>query len=125
MANDVIWAVKKILGFGETVEVTMEDFTVDSGHFHLSGSGASGFTCASHKFNKDGQTIKTDLSDCLPNNVIVEGIQYCSDQDTLEVKVNDKNIPFGLGRLTVEAKKCGVWRAVASHQQQLFWQWFP
>jgi len=100
---------KTIFGVGETVEITLEDFADPTGHFHLSGSGVSGFTCGSHLLTKSGQTISTDLSDCLPNNVVVESIKYCSDQDTLEVKVNDKNIPWGAGRLTVEAKNvaCG------------------
>lgn len=94
----------KIFGVGETVAVTIDDFNVQTGHLHLSGSGATGFTCSSHEFKKSGQDVSTDLSDCLPNGVVVEGVKYCSDQDTIEVMVNDKNIPFNLGKLTVEAK---------------------
>merc|ERR1711939_175249 len=96
---------KTVFGEGESVSITLTDFDEGSstGHFHLSGSGVSGFSCSSHEFKKSGQSISTDLSDCLPNNVVIESLTYCSDQDQLEVKVNDKNIPFGLGKLTVYA----------------------
>jgi len=94
---------KTVFGEGESVSVTISDFdaSASTGHFHLSGSGVSGFTCDSHEFTKDGQSISTDLSDCLPHNVEITSLTYCSDQDTLEVAVNDKNIPWGLGKLTV------------------------
>lgn len=94
---------KSIFGQGETVAVTITDFdeATSTGHFRLSGSGVSGFTCSSHEFTKNGQTISADLSDCLPNNVVIESLTYCSDQDTLQVSVNDKNIPWGLGKVSV------------------------
>jgi len=94
---------KKILGVGESVQVTLDSFDTSSnkGVFHLSGSGVTGFTCSSRQFTKDGQSISADLSDCLPKKVVVESIDYCSDQDAIQVSVNDENIPWGLGKLTV------------------------
>jgi hypothetical protein len=93
----------KILGVGESIQVTLDDFDTSSnkGVFHLSGSGVTGFTCSTHQFTKSGQSISADLSDCLPSKVVVESIEYCSDQDAIQVAVNDENIPWGMGKLTV------------------------
>merc|ERR1712241_1044772 len=71
---------------------------------HLQGSGATGFSCSRHSFSKSGQAITTDLSDCLPHKVEVTGVEYCSDSDEIQVSVNDKNIPWGMGKLTVTAE---------------------
>merc|ERR1711862_484674 len=94
---------KTIFGEGESIALTMTDFdaSASTGHFFLSGDGVTGFTCSSHEFSKSGQDIDVDLSDCLPHNVVLTSAKYCSDQDTVQVSVNDKNIPFGLGKVTV------------------------
>merc|ERR1712050_304453 len=110
---------QSVLGLGETLEITLEDFDTssNSGHMHLQGSGATGFSCSRHSFSKSGQAITTDLSDCLPHKVEVTGVEYCSDSDEIQVSVNDKNIPWGMVKLTVTAENVAC-SALASSQQQ-------
>lgn len=110
---------KTIFGQGETVTVTVLDFDSESqtGHVRLMGNGVSNFACSSHVFTKDGQAIDVDLSDCLPRGVVINEIDYCSDQGSLSIKLDDTNIPWGYGKVTVEAKEtanCDVVEATDS-----------
>jgi len=75
------------LGVTETVQVTLNDLDSGAGHFDIAGSGVEGFTCAGKEFSKSGQAITTDLSDCVPSTVAINEINYCSDQDSIKVKV--------------------------------------
>merc|ERR1712183_621446 len=64
------------------------------GTMDLNGKGITGITCTKHSFSKDGQAITTDLSDCLPKNVEVAKVKYCSDQDAIQVTVKDTKVPL-------------------------------
>jgi len=84
------------LGLTETVDVTINDLTSGTGHFDIAGSGVEGFSCSSKEFTKAGQTISTDLSDCVPSTVSLSEIDYCSDQDAIKVKVKVSGVPFAI-----------------------------
>jgi len=78
------------LGVKATVKLNVKSWIshgVGVGTFDLTGVGVQSFSCASHQFGKMGRTFMTDLSDCLPSGVTVPSIQYCSDSDTIAVKV--------------------------------------
>lgn len=90
------------LGLKETVRVTIKDFTAGTGHIDVVGSGIQDISCVSKAFQKAGQTITTDLSDCLPSEVSIPEIDYCSDQDAIKVKVKDSAVPIPI---TASAKK--------------------
>jgi hypothetical protein len=82
------------MGLKETVTAKIDNFAAGKGIMDLTGSGITGINCKQHSFSKKGQAITTDLSDCLPNNVQVEKVSYCSDQDSIQVKVKDTKVPF-------------------------------
>jgi len=84
------------LGLTETVDVTINDFASAAGHFNIAGSGVEGFTCTSKDFSKSGQSITTDLSDCVPSTVSISEIDYCSDQDAIKVKVKVAGVPIAI-----------------------------
>merc|ERR1712000_565583 len=82
------------LGVKESVHVKIDDYTAPKGDLELTGSGILALTCSKHSFSKSGQEITTDLSDCLPSDVAVSSVKYCSDQDAISVTVKDKSVPL-------------------------------
>jgi len=83
-----------VLGVKETVKVNLKKYASGAGSMDLTGTGIMGFSCADHSFNKSGQDVKVDLSDCLPSGVTVPKVQYCSESDTVAVTVKDKAVPI-------------------------------
>merc|ERR1712080_214302 len=79
---------------GESINVKVDDFTAPKGDLELTGSGIKTLSCSKHSFTKSGQEISTDLSDCLPTDVAVNSVEYCSDQDAISVTVKDKSVPL-------------------------------
>merc|ERR1719460_193356 len=68
------------LGVKENVHVKIDDFAAPKGDLELTGDGIKTLSCSKHSFTKSGQQISTDLSDCLPTDVAVSSVKYCSDQ---------------------------------------------
>jgi len=94
------------LGLTEKVDVTLRDFNAGAGHIDVLGGGIEGFTCSNHAMTKAGQSITTDLSDCVPSAIAVSEIKYCSDSDTVAVKVKVKALPFSISA-TLNKVECG------------------
>lgn len=86
--------------------MTLRDFAAGAGHFDVSGSGIEGFTCSNHAMTKAGQSITSDLSDCVPSLADVSSIKYCSDSDTVAVTVKVKAIPIPISA-TLNKVDCG------------------
>merc|ERR1711964_893683 len=82
------------LGVKENVHVKIDTFTAPKGDLELTGDGIKTLSCSKHSFTKSGQQISTDLSDCLPTDVAVSSVKYCSDQDAISVTVKDKSVPL-------------------------------
>jgi cathepsin L len=82
------------LGLKETVTVTLHDFAASVGHVDIIGSGIQDISCTSKTVNKSGQDLTTDLSDCLPSDVAITALKYCSDTDEISVTVKDKSVPL-------------------------------
>merc|ERR1711920_992035 len=83
-----------VLGLKEEVHVKIDTFSAPTGELELTGSGIKSLTCSKHSFTKTGQGISTNLTDCLPSDVALSSVKYCSDQDTISVTVKDKSAPF-------------------------------
>jgi len=82
------------LGLKETVTVTLHDFASSTGHVDIVGSGIEDISCTGKTVTKSGQDLTTDLSDCLPTEVAITSLKYCSDSDTIRVTVKDKSVPL-------------------------------
>jgi len=93
------------LGVKETVKLQVKEYSNGAGKLDLTGSGKLGFTCTDHSFTKSGQEVSVDLSDCLPKDITVPDVKYCSDTDTLSVSVKDKNVPLPI-KATLKKVSC-------------------
>jgi len=82
------------LGLKEIVTVTIHDFANSAGHVDVIGSGIQDITCKGKSVSKSGQDLTADLSDCLPSDVAITSLKYCSDSDTISVTVKDKSVPL-------------------------------
>eukprot|EP00812_Abedinium_dasypus_P010433 NODE_4053_length_715_cov_283.630303.p2 GENE.NODE_4053_length_715_cov_283.630303~~NODE_4053_length_715_cov_283.630303.p2 ORF type:complete len:134 (-),score=38.56 NODE_4053_length_715_cov_283.630303:91-492(-) len=80
---------------GETVKVTVTsmDSKGGQGTFDVTGSGLETITCKHKAFTKRGQSLITDLSDCVTGDITVNSIEYCSDQDIVQL---DAKVGMGL-----------------------------
>merc|ERR1712093_514176 len=88
------------LGLTETVTVKINDFSNGAGHVDFSGEGIESFTCAEKTFTKSGQDITfSDSSDCLPSGIVVSGVKYCSDSDTMKITVKDTSVPLPISAI--------------------------
>lgn len=82
------------LGLTENVDVKIADFANGAGHIDVNGDGIQSFTCTNKAMTKSGQDITSDLSDCVPRQITISSLQYCSDDDTITVTVKDKAVPI-------------------------------
>jgi cathepsin L len=82
------------LGLKETVTVTLHDFASSTGHVDIIGSGIQDITCKGKTVTKSGQDLTADLADCLPSDVAITSLKYCSDSDEISVTVKDKSVPL-------------------------------
>jgi len=88
------------LGLTETVTVKVKDFASSAGHIDFSGDGIEAFTCTGKTFTKAGQDITfSDSSDCLPSGIVVSGVKYCSDSDTMKITVKDTSVPLPISAI--------------------------
>jgi archaellum component FlaF (FlaF/FlaG flagellin family) len=88
------------LGLTETVTVKVDDFGNGAGHVDFSGEGIETFTCSGKTFTKSGQDITfSDSSDCLPDGIVVSGVKYCSDSDTMKITVKDTTVPLPISAI--------------------------
>jgi len=88
------------LGLTETVTVRVKDFADSAGHIDFSGDGIEAFTCTGKTFTKSGQDITfSDSSDCLPSGIVVSGVKYCSDSDTMKITVKDTAVPLPISAI--------------------------
>jgi prophage tail gpP-like protein len=72
---------------GETVDVKVDSFTNEAGTIDITGSGLESISCLGKSFSKSGQDLAVDLSDCV-NDVQINSLQYCSDQDEIHATVS-------------------------------------
>merc|ERR1711916_369628 len=72
---------------GETVDVKVDSFTNEAGTIDITGSGLESISCLGKSFSKSGQDLSVDLSDCV-NDVQINSLQYCSDQDEIHATVS-------------------------------------
>jgi len=83
------------LGLTETVKVNLKEVDSGAGKLDFSGSGIEGFTCSDKTYTKSGTELTlSDASDCLPANVEVTRVLYCSDNDQVQVTVKDSVVPL-------------------------------
>jgi len=83
------------LGLTENVKVNVKAVGAGVGTIDFSGSGIEGFTCSDRGYSKSGSDLSLDdCTDCLPSGITVPSVKYCSDTDTVQVKVVDKVVPF-------------------------------
>jgi len=83
------------LGLTETVKVNLKEVDTNAGTLDFSGSGIEGFTCTGKTYAKSGTLLTlSDVSDCVPSAVEVSKVQYCSDNDQVQVTVKDKAVPL-------------------------------
>jgi hypothetical protein len=88
------------LGLTETVTVKVNDFSNGGGHVDFFGDGIEAFTCTGKSFTKAGQDITfEDASDCLPSGIVVSGVKYCSDSDTMKITVKDTSVPLPISAI--------------------------
>jgi len=88
------------LGLTETVTVKVKDFAAGAGHIDFFGDGIEAFTCTEKTFTKSGQDITfSDSSDCLPSGIVVSGVKYCSDSDTMKITVKDTSVPLPISAI--------------------------
>jgi hypothetical protein len=88
------------LGLTETVTVKVNDFGNGAGHVDFSGDGIESFSCSGKTFTKSGQDITfSDSSDCLPSGIVVSGVKYCSDSDTMKITVKDTTVPLPISAI--------------------------
>jgi len=94
-----------VLGIKETVKLQVKEYSNGAGTMDLTGTGKLGFTCINHSFKNSGQEISVDLSDCLPKDITVPDVKYCSDTDTLSISVKDKHVPIPI-KATLKKTSC-------------------
>jgi len=94
------------LGLKETVTVTIHDFASSTGHADIVGSGIQDISCKGKTVTKSGQDLQTDLSDCLPSEVSITSLKYCSDSDAISVTVKDSAVPIPVSA-TLKKVACG------------------
>lgn len=83
------------LGLTETVTVKVKNYASGAGELDFNGDGITALSCASKSFTKSGQDIALeDCSDCLPTGVVIAGVKYCSDSDTLKLTIKDTAVPI-------------------------------
>jgi len=88
------------LGLTETVTVTLKEYSSGAGTLDFGGDGIESFTCTAKSFTKSGQDITlSDSSDCLPSGIVVSGVKYCSDSDTIKLTVKDKAVPLPISAI--------------------------
>ncbi|CAJ1458742.1 unnamed protein product [Effrenium voratum] len=75
----------RVLALKEDVHVKVDSFSANQGTMDFVGSGPKAISCLGKAFQKNGQSITTDLSDCCPDLLKLSGIKYCSDQDMVIV----------------------------------------
>merc|ERR1712107_705750 len=79
----------------ETVKVNLKEVGSGAGKLDFTGSGIEGFTCSDKTYTKSGTELTlSDASDCLPSNVEVTRVLYCSDNDQVQVTVKDSVVPL-------------------------------
>jgi archaellum component FlaF (FlaF/FlaG flagellin family) len=95
------------LGLTETVKLNLLEVDTGAGKLEFSGSGIEGFTCSDKAYTKSGTDITlSDISDCLPDNVAVTSVKYCSDNDVVKVTVKDGAVPLPI-TATLKKIACG------------------
>merc|ERR1712107_560608 len=88
------------LGLTETVTVTLKEYSSGAGTLDFGGDGIESFTCTAKSFTKAGQDITlSDSSDCLPSGIVVSGVKYCSDSDTIKLTVKDTAVPLPISAI--------------------------
>lgn len=88
------------LGLTETVTVKINDYANGAGHVDFSGEGIESFSCNGKTFTKSAQDITfSDSSDCLPSGIVVSGVKYCSDSDTMKITVKDETVPLPISAI--------------------------
>jgi C1A family cysteine protease len=108
------------LGLTETVRVTVKDFASGAGHIDVVGSGVEEINCTGKDFTKSGQSISTDLGDCVPSTASISEIDYCSDQDALKVKVKVSGVPLPI-TTTASRVDCA---SVTKPAREIMWEDF-
>merc|ERR1711879_1137018 len=100
MGGDVCYRGKGgALGLTETVTVTLKEYSSGAGSLDF-GDGIEAFTCTAKSFTKSGQDITlSDSSDCLPSGIVVSGVKYCSDSDTIKITVKDTAVPLPISAI--------------------------
>jgi hypothetical protein len=78
--------------FGQTEQVLVKMYSFDSSKQHgdldVEAGGVAGLSCDHRDFDKKGQDIVIDMNGC-GSHVSIESVQYCSDSDTVDIKVKD------------------------------------
>jgi len=78
-----------------------------AGHMEMEMAGV---TCSNKSFTKSGLKITTDLSDCLPDDLTIPEIDFCSDQDAVMVTAKADGDPllalYHLKRVACSDKDC-------------------
>jgi len=91
------------LGLAKNVKINIKAIGVGVGTIDFSGSGIEGFICSDRGCSKSGSDLSLDdCIDCLPSGITVRSVKYCSDTDTVQVKVADKVTPLPI---TATSKK--------------------
>jgi len=109
------------LGLTESIAVKVRDFSNSAGHFDVTGGGIESFSCTNHALKKSGQTIHSDLSDCVPSVITIKSIKYCSDTDEISIAVKAQAVPFATITATLKKVNCGS--AQESAMDTMFNSW--
>merc|ERR1712048_172732 len=97
----------------EDVTISIKSYSSGAGVVDFSGSGMKAFTCSGKQVSISGNDITLeDSSDCLPDGIALQNLQYCSDDDTIHLKIKDSGdhiplpIPMTLKRVSDFAAAC-------------------
>merc|ERR1712243_172364 len=92
---------------GETLNLKVNSFDSEAGSFDLTGSGLESISCLGKSFSKSGQDLSVDLSDCV-NDVQINSLQYCSDQDEIHATVSKSFIRVDVPRVRSSCSSVGA-----------------
>merc|ERR1711862_507982 len=74
----------------EDVTISLKSFAGGSGVVDFTGAGMEAFTCSGKQITKSGSDVDLeDSSDCLPDGIALQNLQYCSSDDTIHLKIKD------------------------------------
>ena len=73
---------------GETVNLKVNTFASEAGSFDLMGNGLESISCLGKSFMKSGQSLVSDLSDCV-SLATISKLEYGSDQDQIVAIIKD------------------------------------